>query len=837
MSSLPTDTATWLKLSAHLDRALELSPLEREAWLQELRQTDPQIAAELAVMLADHKQLRAEGFLDSSALKDGDTTLTGVTIGSYTLMSRIGDGGMGSVWLGRRSDGRYEGQVAIKLLNAALVGRGGEERFRREGMILARLGHPHIARLIDAGVSNTGQPYLVLELVDGEHIDVHCDERRLSVQRRVRLFLDVLSAVSHAHANLIVHRDLKPSNVLVNQAGTIKLLDFSIAKLIEDDGASRLTQEAGAVLTPRYAAPEQVTGGPITIGTDVYSLGVLLYELLSGQHPYGGAAKSSTDFTRAIVEGDPLPLSGAFLKAPLESRSLVAAHRSTTPDRLARELGRELETILHKALKKLPAERYGSVAELVDDLRRYLDDQPINARPDTVRYRAAKFVRRHRRSISGIAAVVTTIVALSVFYAIQLTAERDRARLQADKASRVSELLRSVLLSADPYRSPDPSSDGGTTPDARALLDTLAARIANELGDQPEVQAEMLTVIGRTYERLGLVDRALPLLERALEIGRRSFRLPDARVAQTLNDLGVVQRRLGNLAAAAPLLTEGLAMRRTLLGNDHKDVGVTLSEYGRLLRELGRFDEAEPATREALAIRVKNFGEEHQETATNKSDLASLLMDRGEIAEAERLFRENFATTERLLGVDHPNAAASKNSVGNVLAVKGDFAAAEKLQREALETRRKIFGAANPESAFAVQSLATTFEFQARNQEAEALLSEAYRVVTSALGAENPRVTAMAVDLARVRIALGQASGVEVMTRRALQMRERIYPAGHWRIAEAQALLGASLAAQHRYEEAEQLMIAADRTFKPIPGRQARDRDANRERLRQLRRP
>ena len=305
--SLPSiDTTRWLKLSAHLDRALDLSPLEREAWLEQLRATEPETAEELSKLLAEHRQLRAEGFLDASPLKDGNTALAGVVIGSYTLISRIGDGGMGSVWLGRRSDGRYEGQVAIKLLNAALVGRGGEERFRREGIILGRLGHPHIASLIDAGVSNTGQPYLVLELVNGAHLDVFCDERRLSIERRIRLFLDVLSAVSHAHANLIVHRDLKPSNVLVNQAGAVKLLDFSIAKLMEDNGVSRLTQDAGSALTPRYASPEQVTGDPITTRTDVYSLGVLLYELLSGQHPYGDAVKSSADYTRAIVHQEPL---------------------------------------------------------------------------------------------------------------------------------------------------------------------------------------------------------------------------------------------------------------------------------------------------------------------------------------------------------------------------------------------------------------------------------------------------------------------------------------------------------------------------------------------------
>lgn len=833
MSTPPTDTATWLKLSAHLDRALDLTPVERDAWLEELRVTDPKMAAELVVMLADHRQLKAEGFLDGAALGDRDASLAGVIIGSYTLMSRIGTGGMGSVWLGRRSDGRYEGSVAIKLLNAALVGRSGEERFRREGVILARLSHPHIAHLIDAGVSNTGQPYLVLEYVDGEHIDTYCDEQRLSIPKRVRLFLDVLSAVSHAHSSLIVHRDLKPSNVLVTQTGTVKLLDFSIAKLMEEDAMSRLTQDAGAVLTPKYAAPEQVSGGQITTGADVYSLGVLLYELVSGQHPYGASAQSSADFTRAIVERDALPLSAAFAKASAETRSLAAAQRSTTPDRMARALGKELETILNKALKKAPAERYGAVAELTDDLRRYLDDKPITARPDTVRYRAAKFVRRHRRGLFVTAAAIAGIVGMTALYAWRVTTERDRAQVQAEKASRVSELLRSVLITADPYRDPDRSADAGA-PNSRLILDTLATRISTELNDQPEVQAEMMTVIGRTYERLGLLDRALPLLERALEIGRQSFRLPDARVAQTLNDLGVLHRRMGSPAASPALLLEGLAMRRALTGNDDKDVAVTLSEYGRTLRELGRFAESEGPTREALAIRAKLFGDEHRETATNKSDLGALMLDLGKIDEAERLFRENLDTTERLLGSEHPNSAAAKNYVGMVLAIKGNLVEAERLQREALDTRRRVFGAANPEAAYAVQSLASTLEMRGRIPEAERLLANAYAQVLAASSADNPRVVSMAVDLARVRVAAGRAASVEATLRPALSVRQRIYPEGHWRIAEVQALLGAAVAALGRVDEARALMLAAGRGLSPVPGR-ARERDANLARLRSLR--
>src|SRR6476620_2295217 len=281
------DSGRWLRISGHLDRILELPTEQWSAGLAALRADDPEIATDVASMLDQHRRLNAEGFLTTAPpMQPVENGLAGVKIGAYTLESPIGYGGMGSVWKAARSDGRFEGYAALKLLNAALIGRGGEERFKREGTILARLTHPDIARLIDAGVSTTGQPYLVLEYIDGRHIDRYCDEERLSVDARIRLFLDVQAAVAHAHANLIVHRDLKPSNVLVTADGTVKLLDFGIAKLLATDragpAATMLTHEGDVAMTPRYAAPEQLVGGPITTATDVYALGVGLFELLTG---------------------------------------------------------------------------------------------------------------------------------------------------------------------------------------------------------------------------------------------------------------------------------------------------------------------------------------------------------------------------------------------------------------------------------------------------------------------------------------------------------------------------------------------------------------------------
>jgi serine/threonine protein kinase len=830
------DSGRWLRASRHLDQVLELPALQWPAYVAEVRLSDPDTAAELETMLEDHRRVNAEGFLDSlPAMANAEPKLAGVSIGAYTLVSQIGQGGMGSVWLGTRSDGRYEGKVAIKLLNAALVGRAGEERFRREGTILARLAHPHIARLIDAGVSNTGQPYLVLELVEGRHIDAHCDDERLTVDDRLRLFLDVLSAVSHAHANLIVHRDLKPSNVLVDAAGRVKLLDFSIAKLIETDtlaaAVSRLTREGGAALTPKYAAPEQINSGVITTATDVYSLGVLLYELLSGQHPAGNAPRSPAEFVRAVTEVDAVRLSDAPIGAGEEGAILIASRRSTSLDRLRRRLEGDLETIVAKALKKDPAERYASVGELADDLKRYVDNQPISARPDSLGYRVRKFVRRHRTGITAAAAMAVVLVGLTAFYTWRLTAERDRAQLEAEKSARVSELLTSVLTTADPFRDPR-----ATEPTMRNLLDAGAERVKAELGDQPELQVELYALIGRTYGRMGLFDKAMPLLEGAVSLGRRTFASDHVRMAQALNDLGVGRRNTGQPAAAEPLLAESLGMRRRLLGSMDKDVAVTLVELGRALRDQGKDDLAEAPIREALKIRLAVFGEEHRETATSKAELALWLFERGEVDQAVKLQRENVATSERVLGASHANVAAAKRNLGQMLLAQGgDAAGAESLLRDALEVTSRNFGESHAQYATALNSLSLAVEEQGRLDEARGLLERALAIAKATGAADSPRTLSILTNLGRVQVALGQARQAEPALRQVLAARQGSLPARDWRIGQSQSLLASSLFSQNRYAEAEPLMVAADGLLPDKAGIRAREKRANRDRLARLR--
>jgi len=418
MSTLTPDQ--WQQVSPYLDEVLDIAPEQRTAWLAGLERKDAQLASMVRGLLHEQAQAAREGFLEKSVFAAG-SGLAGQKVGAYTLVSQLGEGGMGSVWLAQRSDGRFERQAAVKFVRLSLTGPAIEERFKREGSILGRLAHPHIAELLDAGISTEGNPYLILEYVDGVAIDQYCDGHKLDVEKRIALFLDVLSAVADAHANLIVHRDIKPSNVLVRNDGEVKLLDFGIAKLLAAEDAALatvLTLEGAGALTPRFAAPEQVTNGNVTTATDVYALGVLLYLLLTGQHPAGAAVQSPAELVKAIVEVEAPRASG------ITCPGNVAENRSTTAEKLRRQLSGDLDTILSKALKKNPQERYSSVTAFADDLKRYLKHEAISVRPDTFAYRTKKFLRRNSASAAlGATAVVLVIGSLTTGL---LVANRER---------------------------------------------------------------------------------------------------------------------------------------------------------------------------------------------------------------------------------------------------------------------------------------------------------------------------------------------------------------------------------------------------------------------------
>ena len=429
------DQERWSVLSPLLDEALELDAGARAQWLEELGRREPDLAPIVERLLAEHDELRGSSFLESSpAIEDTPgLSLAGHTVGPYRLEARLGAGGMGTVWRASRSDGRFEGHVAVKLLNLALLDRAGDERFKREGTLLARLAHPHIARLLDAGVTATGQPYLVLELVDGRRIDHFADERRLDPLARLELFLQVTDAVAHAHASLVVHRDLKPSNILVSADGQIKLLDFGVGKLIEESGtdSGTLTAPAAMALTPEYAAPEQARGELVTTATDVYALGVLLYILLTGRHPTGEGCLTPANHLRTLLDDDAARASDAVMGPARKDAVERAALRQSTPERLRRLYRGDIDNLLAKTLEKTPQRRYASVTALADDVRCYLNHEPLRVRGQAWTYRAAKFIRRHRWPVAAaIGAFIVLAAATFVANRQRVIAERRFNQLQ-----------------------------------------------------------------------------------------------------------------------------------------------------------------------------------------------------------------------------------------------------------------------------------------------------------------------------------------------------------------------------------------------------------------------
>ena len=551
----------WQLLSRLLDEAMDMSEEERAPWLRTLRNEDPEMAATVERALADRQSEGFASFLEGpSPISDESiesATLVGHHIGPYVIDAQAGRGGMGSVWRAHRADGRYEGTVAIKFVHAMWIGKAGEQRFRFEGRALARLNHPNIARLLDAGVAEGSQPYLVLEYVEGEPIDAYCERMGLDVRARVRLFQDVLRAVAHAHGNLIVHRDIKPANVFVKSDGAVKLLDFGIAKLIDDDSeAAQLTRASAIALTPQYAAPEQLLGEPVSTATDVYALGLLLYLLLSGEHPVPEGTRSSAALVQAVLTEEPPPASSVAKIEVVPARSLEG----------------DLDNILHKAIKKNPAERYASAQAFADDLQRFLSDEPVQARSDTAYYRVSKFVKRHTvgTALAGIAVVLLSVSLLAAVLqarraeraAVQAVAERGRADREATVAiAQRDQALHAMAMAQD------------------------ATQLSNYLLTEtmPQVSPE----------------NTRQLILKAAEATRTSTDIPPDRRAIMLGILGDQLEERRDYATAFQLYTESAVLAKE--SKDTSTLGVALCRSGYAEVNLNRAKEGFAKIEQGLA--------------------------------------------------------------------------------------------------------------------------------------------------------------------------------------------------------------------------------------------
>jgi serine/threonine protein kinase len=729
------DEALWSRLSPLLDEALELEGEPRAALVRSLGDGDPALAAALERQLAEHDRARSSGFLDLPAAP-APAALEGRTFGAYELVERIGVGGMGTVWRARRNDGRFEGDVAVKLLHPSLLDERSSERFSSEGSILSRLSHPAIARLYDAGVSKAGQPFLVLELVDGVRIDRFADAHRLAVRSRLELFLQIADAVSYAHSNLVVHRDLKPSNILVDRSGRAKLLDFGIATLVDQASGAAIgrTVTAAQALTPEYAAPEQLEGGAITTATDVYALGVLLYELLTGCHPVVRADSSPAELVRAITAGATprmserlRPSAGEVESANEGSEVSRFEARSSTPERLARALAGDLDTIVAKALKRPAAERYATVAELAEDLRRHLQDLPVRARPDSLGYRVRKLVARHRVEVGAAALVVAALLSATAFswrQARASAAERDRAIEELRRAEITNDLSGFLISEANPDGQPMSKSD---------LLARAEAMIDGRFEDNPALQAHMLVLLSSRYYEISDYPSWRKVLRRADELARRTSDPRLRAVAACELAMAVTEE---DPEEAQALLARANA------GLDTQDASVAAAELARCRLDeaivaswSGKFERAVAAAEESLRFEASRPGPSGRGAeALNTLGLAQGQLGRFQAANAtfERLFA--VLTAERRTRTRL--AATARHNWTLALVNAGQIRRALAESEAVVAVTREIGG--GPVSPYKLSARASLLSYAGRNEEAIATVAEAIQNSSGTMGSQVP---------------------------------------------------------------------------------------------------
>ncbi len=773
------------RLDALLARALTLEGPARQAFVDGLDGDDASQALALRALLAlaeDEDALAApEGSarwraLFDAAPPDGVPPLPG-PIGPWRPLRRLGDGGMGTVWLVEREVGRgadgFRQTGALKLLRPGADSDGFLRRFAEERRILASLHHPGIARLLDGGRAEDGRPWLVMEYVEGAPIDRACDQRRLDVPARVALFRRVAEAVATAHRNLIAHRDLKPGNILVGDDGAPRLLDFGIAKALDGpggEGAPTATQLRA--FTPDYAAPEQVLGQPTSTATDVYQLGLLLYELLCGRRAQQATGASPHALEQAVCVTEPPPPS-ARAGDDRAAADAIAAARSTTPAGLRRALRGDLDNIVLKALRKTPERRYASVAAMIEDLDRWRDGRTVRARPETWAYRSGKFLRRHAWATAAVVAVFASTVAYAVVATRQaeaLARERDRAQAEAAKARQSLALIRRLFEGASP------DSGGGRELTARQLLDDGWPWIERELDGQPALQAEMYDTVGGIYRKLGDFDRAQTLADRALAAARAGA---DPRgLARALRGRGRVAFDRGDDALAATLLDEALVRFRAVDGEDAIEVATTLQDLGRLHDRRRESEAAQAAFRDALAIRRKRLGEDDPAIAETLQGLGMSLRRDGDYAGAEPLLAQALSLRRQRLPARHPDIAYTLVDLAQVRNDLGDYASAEALYREALATMEDTLGPDHPNVALTLVTLSRVLKTHRDYDDARGLLQRALAIRRKVYGERHPNVAITLNDLGRLELEAGRLAAAEAHFRRALAL----YPADHaWR--------------------------------------------------------
>jgi len=848
----------WQKIKQIFSEALEMDVSERECFVKQACGDDWELMKEVISLLDAHenpgpldkspKELRESLFdwLETESYKHK-------AIGNYKIIKVLGRGGMGSVFLAERSDGQYDQRVALKLLRGGFISDNQRQRFLAERQILASLIHKNIARLIDGGITQSGQPWFAMEYVEGLPIDEYCDNNHLTVKERLKLFKDVCNAVQFAHQKLIVHRDLKPSNIFVEDNGTVKLLDFGIAKALKPDeilkGFIPITKTGLLPLTPAYASPEQIRGESITTASDIYQLGILLYELLTGCTPYNVSGLSPGEIERIICESTPSRPSTAVTKIPDIDSGLtpqqISKLRNTDTEQLQRQLRGELDIIILKAMHKEPERRYESAGHIASDINNYFQGKPVSAHPDSYLYRGKKFIYRHKIGVASSVAIILLLIgyAATITYHSQLTQTAlEQARKETEKAEEVTSFL------IDMFEASDPAESLGDTVTAGVLLERGILQ-AEQLDEQPEVQAQMFNVFGEVYSRLGQYRDAEQLLRRSLSLQEEIHRgnhpdiastkvqiatayhylgdyneaesiirealadqtellePDDPKIASTLSTLGGILMEAGKFEEAETILQQALERQRSIFDTDNLDISETLNILGLLLNRKGDLDGAENAMKEALEIRRDLVSELDPRVTMSLSNLAMLLRKKENFEEAESAYRKALSLKRSLYGENHPSIAVTINGLGLLMQDMNKYNEAAQLFTEALDIYRTTLDEHHLRIGETLNNLGNVLENMGRLQEAEKKLRESLEILKSGLGDTHPFVAYPTIGIARILMKTDRPEDAEPFIREALEIRQNTFPEYHYEVLEARNMLATCLIRAGSFEEAESHLL------------------------------
>jgi serine/threonine protein kinase/Flp pilus assembly protein TadD len=810
----------WEHVKDLLHQALQLSPEQRADFLSDAC-SSAAVRAEVESLLLADASIRS-GFMQSPLLADepgqepnrfgtAGTLETGQTFAQhFRLVRRLGEGGMGQVWLAEQT-APVRRQVAIKLIKAGMYDEAVVQRFQSERQSLAIMDHPAIAKVFDAGATPQGQPYFVMEYVPGLPITEYCDQKKLRISDRLELFIQVCEGVQHAHQKAIIHRDLKPANILVQEIDgkpVPRIIDFGLAKATTPAGPGEIlfTQLGHFMGTPGYMSPEQAdtTVQDVDTRTDVYSLGVVLYVLLAGSQPFenkSGQRQPLDELLRKLREEEP-PRPSTKVGSDHEVSAGTAEARGTERGQLASVLRGDLDWITMKALEKDRARRYGAPSELAADIRRYLDHEPIVARPASGAYRLRKYARRHRVAVVVTAGLILLLASFSVLQAFQLrriTRERDRATHERDRATRITDFMTGM------FKVSDPGEARGNKVTAREILDKASNDMEKGLAKDPEVRSQMTQVMASTYTNLGLYARAHELAQQALDARLSLLGPDDPKTLESTSQLGWILSREGKYVDAEKMERQALDGERRILGPEDPLTIETMSNLAVVAQGPGDFQEGEKLAREAIAVGTRRLGPENPQVLRSMLYLGVALWNQGRYAEAEREYRQLIDVERRVAGSDHPETLKAMDNLALTVASQGRMAEAEQLYRDALASAQRVLGTDHPATARIMDNLSSLLFEEGRLADAEKMCREALAIESRSLGPESPYTLLTKADLAELLFEQGHIREAEKLDRETIAAMVRVIGPQHPSTLQSEAALAKALNKQGRYADAENI--------------------------------